>query len=283
MSTHTEPLPDQPLLAGVGLVAGYLGRPRVLTGAGITLPASGRLAILGSNGSGKSTLLKCLCGSLRPSGGQVLLSGRPLGHSRRELFEHRSQVQLVMQDPDDQLFCADVRADVSFGPMNMHLPLEEVRTRVTEALELLGITELAGRATHQLSFGERKRVVIAGAMAMRPRVLLLDEPTAGLDPRGVDLMMDALARLHAGGTSIALATHDVDLAMSWADQAAVVAGGRVRQGRVADLLDDDELLQQARLHRPWPLELARRLGLDARPRGMDEVITLLNRVQASSD
>ena len=177
----------------------------------------------------------------------------------------------MLQDPDDQLFSADVTQDVSFGPLNLGLSDDDARARTDEALALLGIAHLAARPTHQLSFGERKRVALAGAVAMRPDVLLLDEPTAGLDPAGVADLLATLAGLNAG---IVLATHDVDLALAWADEVAVVVGGRVAQGPPS-LLGDAVLLRDAHLRRPWPLELAARLGLPGAPRDLDQLVALL--------
>lgn len=189
-----------------------------------------RLALLGANGSGKTTLLSCLAASLKPTGGAVERDGAPIDWGRKGLREHRRHVQMVLQDPDDQLFSADVSQDVSFGPMNLGLVLDEVHARVREALTLLGADHLAERATHQLSYGERKRVATAGAVAMRPDVLMLDEPTAGLDPLGVHQMRDALDRLTDAGTTIVMATHDVALALDWADEVAIVCDATVHQG-----------------------------------------------------
>ena len=231
----------------------------MLDGAGLTVPAGRRLAVLGANGSGKTTLLRCLSGSLRPSAGAVTVDDVPLEHSRRGLRAHRQAVQLVLQDPDDQLFSASVAQDVSFGPVNLGLTDDEVRARVAEALDLLGVTALAGRPTHQLSYGERKRVAIAGAVAMRPCVLLLDEPTAGLDPSAVAEALAALTRLQQSDSTIVMSTHDVDLALRWADEVAVVVDRRVVQGAPAEVLADDDLLARARLDRPWALTLGGRL------------------------
>jgi cobalt/nickel transport system ATP-binding protein len=241
------------------LVAGYeRGRP-VLDGASLTIPAGRRLAVLGANGSGKTTLLRCLSGALRPDSGSVLVDGVALRHDRAGLRAHRQEVQLVLQDPDDQLFSASVAQDVSFGPVNLGLPEAEVRERVAEALRLLAVDGLAGRPTHQLSYGERKRVAIAGAVAMRPCVLLLDEPTAGLDPSAVTEALAALTRLQGAGSTVVMSTHDVDLALAWADEVAVVVDRRVVQGAPAVLLGDDELLARARLGRPWALTVGARL------------------------
>lgn len=266
----------QPLLVAEGISAGYHGSPPVLRSATLALVRGRRTVVLGSNGSGKTTLLKCLSGAHRPAGGRITVAGAALGYDRRGLRAHRARVQLVLQDPDDQLFSADVAQDVSFGPLNLGLDHDEVRLRVAEALELVGAAHLAERPTHQLSYGERKRVALAGAVAMRPEVLLLDEPTAGLDPSGSAALLAALDRLESGGTTVAMATHDVDLALAWADEGAVVADGRVQTGPVTTVLDDESTLRRAGLTRPWPLELARRLGLVGEPRGMDDVVALLD-------
>ena len=246
-------------LTAVDLVAGYERGRRVLDGASLTVPAGRRLAVLGANGSGKTTLLRCLSGALRPDSGSVLVDGVALRHDRAGLRAHRQEVQLVLQDPDDQLFSASVAQDVSFGPVNLGLPEAEVRERVAEALRLLAVDALAGRPTHQLSYGERKRVAIAGAVAMRPCVLLLDEPTAGLDPSAVTEALAALTRLQGAGSTVVMSTHDVDLALAWADEVAVVVDRRVVQGAPDVLLGDDELLARARLGRPWALTVGARL------------------------
>jgi cobalt/nickel transport system ATP-binding protein len=246
-------------LAAHGLVAGYERGRRVLDGASLRVPAGRRLAVLGANGSGKTTLLRCLSGALRPAAGAVSVDGVPLEHTRRGLREHRQTVQLVLQDPDDQLFSASVVQDVSFGPVNLGLPEAEVRARVAEALSLLAVEHLAGRPTHQLSYGERKRVAIAGAVALRPCVLLLDEPTAGLDPTAVTEALAALARLQEADSTVVMSTHDVDLALAWADEVAVVVDRAVVQGTPQDVLGDDGLLARARLDRPWALTVGARL------------------------
>jgi hypothetical protein len=152
-----------------------------------------------------------------------------------------------------------VAQDVSFGPLNLGLPEDDVRARVAESLDLLAVGSLAGRPTHQLSFGERKRVAIAGAVAMRPCVLLLDEPTAGLDPSAVAETLAALARLQEHDSTVVMSTHDVDLALRWADEVAVVVDRTVVQGRPDDLLGDDVLLARARLDRPWAMTVGARL------------------------
>lgn len=258
------------MLEASRLTFAHPGGPNVLRGASITV-ARGRVALLGANGSGKTTLLETLAGALRPAEGDVALDGVSMLHTRSGLRAHRRRVQLVLQDPDDQLFSADVRQDVSFGPLNLGLSEADAAARVDETLTQLGITHLAPRPTHRLSYGERKRVALAGAVAMRPDYLLLDEPTAGLDPEGVHELLAALEGLDA---AILLATHHVAFALAWADEVAIVVDGQVRQGPVT-LLNDAALLKAARLHRPWPLELADRLGLAGSPRHLDDLVALL--------
>lgn len=247
-------------LRAEGVVFGYDDIP-VLAGADLAIAGGTRIALLGANGSGKTTLLRCLSGALEPQAGRVLLDEKPVTYGRRGLRHHRQNVQLVLQDPDDQLFSADVRRDVSFGPLNLGLSTVETAERVDDALDLLGLTDLADRPVHQLSYGQRKRAAIAGAVAMRPCLLLLDEPTAGLDPAGVDEMFAALTRLEEHDTTVVLATHDVDLALAWAHDCAIVLEGRVVQGDPVDVLDRGDLLAAARLRRPWVLDLAARVGL----------------------
>lgn len=247
-----------PILAARDLVARFPGGEPVLNHADLTVMTGHRVALLGANGSGKTTLLRCLSGALKPVAGAVIFDGEPLRHDRASLRLHRARVQLVLQNPDEQLFSADVRQDVSFGPLNLGLDEAAATLRVEEALALLGITHLMERPVHQLSYGERRRVTIAGAVAMQPDVLLLDEPTAGLDPAGIGELMHTLDGL---SSTVVLATHDVDLALTWADDVAIVTDHVVHHGG-PELLADARLLASARLRRPWQLDLLARLGHD---------------------
>ena len=270
---------DDALLAGLALDAGYRRGSDVLREATLHVFAGSRLVLMGANGSGKTTLLRCLSGAHEPDAGRVLRHGEALRFRERDLNRHRRSVQLVLQDPDDQLFSADVRADVSFGPLNLGLPDAEVRARVEETLQTLGLEQVADRPVHRLSHGQRKRVAIAGAVAMRPELLLLDEPTAGLDPATTGVFEELLAGLEASGTTVVIATHDVDLAWRWSDQVAVVHNATVTQGPTADILTDDPLLAAAQLQLPWQVDLLRRLGVDYpaldRPRTVADLAALL--------
>jgi len=246
-----------PLLAARGLEFVYPGGLVALRDLDLVVEQGRKLAILGPNGSGKTTLLLHLNGTYRPVRGAVSLDGRPAAYDRRALDGWRRRVGLVLQEPDDQLFAATVAQDVSFGPLNLGLPEQDVRERVGEALEALRIVHLADRATHTLSFGQKKRVAIAGVLAMRPEILVLDEPTAGLDAHGVAHLLAALNRLHEIGTTLVFSTHDVELVYAWADEVALFHEGTVlRQGETTAMLRDRELLERARLRPPLMLEMA---------------------------
>ena len=243
------------ILAAEGLGYRYPGGVAALDDLTLTVRRGARLALLGANGSGKSTLFLHLNGTLRPQTGRIRLDGAPAAYDRRALKQWRSRVGLVLQDPDDQLFAATVWEDVSFGPLNLGLPEDEVRRRLATTLDALGISALAGRPTHMLSFGQKRRVALAGLLALGPDVLLLDEPMAGLDPESAAQLRIILDRLSAAGTTLVLSTHDVDFAHDWADEAAILQAGAVlAQGSADSLLTDRALMTEARLGalRPVP-------------------------------
>lgn len=266
-------------LAASGVCVSYNGR-EVLRSLDLTIPKGGRLALLGANGSGKTTLLRTLAGAVRPDSGSILVDGTPVDYHRNGLRQHRQAVQFVAQNPDDQLFAADVFRDVSFGPINLGFGDDEVRDRVECALEVLSITDLAKRPIHELSYGQRKRVAIAGALAMQPCVLLLDEPTAGLDPQGVDEMVEALAQLQAQNTTVVISTHEVDFALGWAQAVAVLVDGLVRFGTPTEMLGDGDLVARARLRQPVVLQVAANLELSSA--GVTGVPELLAAIRGAS-
>lgn len=245
-----------PILAANGLKFSHDGQS-VLRGVDVVIRPGEVTALLGRNGAGKSTLLRLLAASWKPHQGEVLLDGQQVLYDRTGRDRVRRRVQLVLQEPDDQIFATTVRADVSFGPVNQGLSTQEVEQRVAEALVATGISELAERVPHHLSFGQRKRVVLAGALAMRPAVLLLDEPTAGLDPRGKREMERVIARLAAQGTGIVVCTHDVNFAYEVASEAAILVDGLLESGPAEQVLSDAALMQRAQLELPWAPAVSR--------------------------
>jgi cobalt/nickel transport system ATP-binding protein len=236
------------LIRAESLTYAYPGGVPALDGLDLAIEKGRRLAILGANGAGKTTLLLHLNGTLRPAHGRIRIDGTPVAYDRAGLLAWRRRVGLVLQDADDQLFAPSVFEDVSFGPMNLDLDEGEVRTRVEAALTALDIADLADRPTHMLSFGQKKRVAIAGAVAMRPEVLLLDEPTAGLDARSAKRLLATLAELEAAGTTLVFTTHDVDMAHRFADEAALFHRGRViAHGAAKAILTDAATMDRAGL------------------------------------
>jgi len=202
-------------------------RKEALCGITLAIPHGIRLALVGANGSGKSTLLMQLNGSLQPTSGEVRFEGKPLDYSRSGLLKLRRSVGMVFQNPDDQLFAGTLAQDVSFGPLNLGLATHEVSDRVHEAIEKVGLAGLGELPLHMLSHGQRQRAALAGVLAMRPQVLLLDEPTAGLDPAGVAALIAQLNILHSSGMTIVIATHDPTLTSRWADRVVSLHEGRL--------------------------------------------------------
>lgn len=253
------------ILSASGLGYAYPGGIAALSGLDLAIEPGRVLAILGPNGSGKSTLLLHLNGTLRPDRGTVFLAGEPGDYSRKGLTRWRSRVALVLQDADDQIFAATVAEDVSFGALNQGLSEAEAGERVKAALTALRIDALADRPTHMLSGGQKKRVAIAGAVAMQPEILLLDEPTAGLDREGADQLIALLRGLGQGGMTVVFSTHDIELALALADDVALFQGGTVlTQGKAETILTDPPLLARVGLRPPTVVDL----WLGARAQGL---------------
>ena len=215
--------------------------------------------ILGSNGSGKTTLLKIMDGLIKGYQGEVLLDGdNVLRLHPRDIYR---KVGLVFQNPDDQLFASTVFEDAAFGPRNMGCAEPEVRRRVEAALASVDMGEFAGKGIHNLSYGQKKRVCIAGLLAMGHEILLLDEPTAGLDPMGEYRMMEILTRLNKEqGVTIVMATHSVDLVPIFLHRLHILSRGRlIRGGTPEEVFTAPEELQQVKLRLPHIAELIYKL------------------------
>ena len=209
------------------------------------------VAVLGSNGAGKSTFFLCCNGVLRPQTGSIHLCGKEISDSKKDLFALRQAVGLVFQDPDSQIIAGSVESEVSFGPMNLKLPSDEVSRRVERSLKQMNLSNYKDYAPHYLSGGEKKRVSIADILAMQPDMILLDEPTASLDPINAESLERILHELNREGITIVISTHDVDFAYRVAQRAIVFAQGEIiADAGIDDVFESEVLLQRAGLKKP---------------------------------
>ncbi|ODA43093.1 ATP-binding cassette domain-containing protein [Desulfosporosinus sp. BG] len=244
------------ILEAVDLEYSYPDGTKALRNVNLQVHKGEKLAILGSNGAGKSTLFMQFNGIFRPNSGTIKYQGEDISYKNKALIELRKQVGIVFQDPDSQLFSASVWQDISFGPLNLGLPEEVVIERAKQALIDTETMDLEDKPTHLLSYGQKKRVSIAGVLAMEPDVIIFDEPTAGLDPRHSQEFMLLLEKLSLEGKTIILSTHDVDLAYSWSDKMAIMFGGEIiAHGDPGELFRRTEIVKQADLTLPWLIEL----------------------------
>jgi len=247
---------SEPVLEAVDLSYIYPDGTVALENLSVVIPTGSRVALLGPNGAGKTTLFLLLAGILRPAGGRVRFYGQDLDYSRHSLARLRRRVGLVFQDPEAQIFAPTVWEEVAFGPANQGLSREAVAERVEAALAATRLLEVRDRATHFLSYGQKKRLCLAGVLAMAPEVLLLDEPTAGLDPKQTRRVVGILEELSRMGRTLVLATHDVDLAYAWAETVYIFGRGRVLAwGTPDEVFADADLLGRASLERPLLLEM----------------------------
>ena len=226
-----------------------------LCGVSFCITHGEKVALVGANGAGKSTLLLHTNGLLIPSQGEVVMGGIKL--TRRTLPLVRQSVGLVFQDSDNQLFMPTVEEDVAFGPSNMRLEPEEIRRRVTEALDAVGALHLRGASPFRLSGGQKKRVAIATVLAMEPSVLVMDEPTSNLDPRARRQIIDLIRRF---SHTTLIATHDMEMVLDLCDRTIVMKEGRiVADGSTRHVFGDLALLEECGLEQPCELRMKRAL------------------------
>lgn len=250
-----------------------------LRGFSLTLEAGVRAAIMGPNGAGKSTLVQHLNGLLLAPEGVVTIMGEPV--RKQNLARIRSRVGIVFQNPDDQVFSSTVWEDVCFGPANLGLPPAEVAARAEAALETSGMAAYKERPPHRLSYGQKKRVAIAGVLAMEPDIVVLDEPMAFLDPRGQDELAEMLTVLHGLGKTVLVTTHDVDFASEWAEQVVLMREGRLLATGGTELLTDPTWIREAQLHLPRvarPFLQVPELRIPGPPRNEKEAAALLRQL-----
>lgn len=227
----------------------------------LQIPPYRRCALIGANGCGKTTLLRLANGLYRPQQGTICWQNQPLRYDHRSLNQLRQKVGLVFQDPEQQLVAPTVAEDIAYGLCNLRLPKEEIAVRVQQTLEQFQLTDLASEPVNYLSLGQKKRLSLAAVMVLKPQLLLLDEPTAYLDPGQTRNLLASLAAIAQAGTTILLATHNLDFAYTWADWIVVMAKGRlILEGPPAQVFAQSQLLEDLDLGVPLAVSLLASLG-----------------------
>ena len=234
----------------------YPDGTQALKNINIEIEKGEKVAIIGPNGAGKSTLFSHFNGLTEPTSGCVKIEGKAISFEKDELLKVRQKVGIVFQDPNDQLFAPTVKEDIAFGPMNLGLSYGEVEKRVEDALKMVGMENYEDKTPHHLSGGQQKRIAIAGIIAMKPEIMILDEPTAGLDPDGVEKVLNIMNQLNKEGMTLIISSHDIDMINKYADKIFILYNGEIiESGNKNKIFSDMELLKKAHLRTPITTEI----------------------------
>ena len=234
----------------------YPDGTQALKNINIEIEKGEKVAIIGPNGAGKSTLFSHFNGLTEPTSGCVKIEDKPISFEKDELLKVRQKIGIVFQDPNDQLFAPTVKEDIAFGPMNLGLSYDEVEKRVEDALKMVGMENYEDKTPHHLSGGQQKRIAIAGIIAMKPELMILDEPTAGLDPDGVEKVLNIMNQLNEEGMTLIISSHDIDMISKYADKIFVLYNGEIiESGNKNKIFSDMELLKKAHLRTPITTEI----------------------------
>lgn len=234
----------------------YPDGTQALKNINIEIEKGEKVAIIGPNGAGKSTLFSHFNGLTEPTSGCVKIEGKAISFEKDELLKVMQKVGIVFQDPNDQLFAPTVKEDIAFGPMNLGLSYDEVEKRVEDALKMVGMENYEDKTPHHLSGGQQKRIAIAGIIAMKPEIMILDEPTAGLDPDGVEKVLNIMNQLNKEGMTLIISSHDIDMISKYADKIFILYNGEIiESGNKNKIFSDMELLKKAHLRTPITTEI----------------------------
>lgn len=220
------------------------------------------IGIIGSNGSGKSTLFNNLMGILKATQGQILYKNRQLKYDKKSLYNLRKEVGIVFQDPEKQIFYSMVYDDLAFALRNIGTDEKTIKTRINKALEAVNGEEFIDRPVHSLSFGQKKRVAIASVIAMENNIVLLDEPTAGLDPESTRAIVNIIKTMYEKGKKIVITSHDMNLIYDICDYVYVLNQGKIiNEGNVEEVFIDEKKIEEAGLELPWLVKLNKNMNL----------------------
>jgi len=249
----------------------YPNQTLALDQVNLNIEKGQKVAVVGENGSGKSSLFLCLCGIHHAQTGRYIIDGEEQKCKRKDRNKLFRKVGYVFQDPEVQLFASTVEKDISFGAINTGMKGDALQACMDEVMEMTQTYDLRKKPPHQLSYGQKKRVAIAGVLACKPEVLLLDEPFAWLDNQQKKNTIQVLDRLHEQNKTIIISTHDINFTYEWADKLVVMKEGRIMAtGEPQELLKNQNILDEAGLEMPLILQLTKRLNLESAPKTMED-------------
>ena len=239
----------------------YPNGDTAINGINLHIPIGKKIALLGGNGAGKSTLMLLLNGILKPTKGDLSFKNVAYNYNRKGLRELRSKIGLLFPEPDYQLIAPTVYEEISFGLLNKFKDDEIVREKIEKVISDFSLQDIVNKPPHQLSTGQKKRVCLASVLAMRPELIVCDEPTSNLDPMYSKLIFNYLDELHKKGKTILISTHDVNKAYSWADYVIVMDKGEILEKGVPEkVFEDKELLKKANLNQPFIVDFLSKFG-----------------------
>ena len=264
----------------------YSDKTQALKNINIIIEECKTTVILGENGAGKSTLFTLLNGIIKPNSGEYRFNGNIVNYSKKELFELRKNIGIVFQEPDNQIFSSSVYDEIAFGPRNLKIPEYEIDNIVKESAKETDVTEYFEKPVHFLSYGQKKRVSISSILAMKPKVIIFDEPSACLDVVQKDKLYSLYKKLKNKGITIIISTHDIDFAYKIADNAIVLKNGECMfNGKIDDLFANDKIVQKSCLKYPPVYILYNELvkkhiikNTYCTPKTIEDIITILNNV-----